>query len=140
MADAHEAMPFIYHVSRQHCPHFLLVLLLCKGKDMDNGVTEYAQGKILRNAQAGAKFYGAKPATRVIREGLPTEVLQHKELAQLLKQQIMDKLENLKGQCARLGNDSGHTHIHTNVHTYMKVWPWSRPARTWMCCVSIRPA
>ena len=107
MADTHEATPFIYHVSRQLCPHFLLVLLLCKGKDMDNGVTEYAQGKILRNAQAGAKFYGAKPVTRVTREGLPTEVLEHKEHAQLLKQQIMDKLENLKGQCARLGNDSG---------------------------------
>ena len=114
MGDTHEAMPFIYHVAQQHCPHLFLVQLLCKGKDTDNGVTEYAQGTILRNAQAGAKLYGVKPGTRITRESLPTEVLQHKEREDLLKQQIMDRLENLKGQHARLGNDSGplwHLHL-----------------------------
>lgn len=83
-----------------------MALHLCQGQDTENGVTEYAQKKILHNAKAGAKLYGTKPIIRLIREGMPVEVEENKDLTEQLKQSIQAKLDTWKGQYAKNGNNS----------------------------------
>jgi hypothetical protein len=38
----------------------------------------------LKNAKAGAKLYGTKPIIRLIREGMPVEVEENKDLTEQL--------------------------------------------------------
>jgi hypothetical protein len=60
----------------------------------------------LNNAKAGAKLHGTKPIMRLIREGMPVEVEENKDLTEQLKHAMQAKLDNCKGQHARHGNNS----------------------------------